>query len=51
MDLELIEWLNLVYGALEESDSERRADMLVHANSFLEQTRSLALATAEMHGD
>ncbi len=51
MDLELIEWLNMVYGALEEADSEKRADMLVHANTFLEQTQSLASATAEVHGD
>ena len=51
MDLELIEWLNMVYGALEEADSEKRADMLVHANTFLEQTHSLASATAEVHGD
>ncbi len=51
MDSELIEWLNMVYGALEEADSEKRADMLIHANSFLELSRNLVPATAEMHGD
>jgi len=51
MDHELIEWLNMVYGALEEGDTDKRADMLVHANSYLEQARSLTPATAEIHGD
>lgn len=51
MDTELIEWLNMVYGALEEADSEKRADMLVHANYFREQSRNLAPVTAEMQGD
>ncbi|HEV7219291.1 MAG: hypothetical protein ACHP8A_10185 [Terriglobales bacterium] len=51
MDLELIEWLNMVYGALEEADSDKRADLLIHANSYLEQARSLTPATAEIHGD
>jgi hypothetical protein len=42
MDLELVEWLNMIWGALEEQDSDKRSDLLNHAHSFLEQTRTLA---------
>jgi hypothetical protein len=49
MDLDLIKWLNMVWGALEEQDSSKRSDMLVNANSFLEQTRGLQ--GAAVHAD
>ena len=42
MDHDLIRWLNMVWGALEEPDSDKRASLLVNANSFLEQKRNLA---------
>ncbi|MGH9512447.1 MAG: hypothetical protein ACRD2U_09965 [Terriglobales bacterium] len=42
MDQELVKWLNMVWGALEEQDSDKRAEMLVYANAFLEQTRGHA---------
>ena len=48
MDLELVKWLNMVWGALEEQDSEKRSDLLNHAHSFLEQTRTFAPETAVM---
>jgi hypothetical protein len=48
MDLELVKWLNMVWGALEEQDSEKRSDLLNHAHSFLEETRIFAPETAEM---
>jgi hypothetical protein len=48
MDLDLIKWLNMVWGALEEPDSDKRANLLVNANSFLEQTRSLAADATPM---
>jgi len=51
MDLELVKWLNMVWGALEEQDSDKRADMLTDANSFLEQTREPIPETTEVHGD
>jgi hypothetical protein len=44
MELNLIKWLNMVWGALEEQDADKRADLLTHANSFLEQTRERELA-------
>ncbi len=39
MDMNLIKWLNMVWGALEEQDTDKRADLLTSANSYLEQTR------------
>jgi hypothetical protein len=48
MDLELMEWLNMIWGALEEEDSDKRSDLLNHAHSFLEQTRTLAPETAQL---
>ena len=51
MDMELVKWLNMIWGALEEQDVDKRSDLLNHAHSFLEQTRVLAPETAEMRGD
>jgi hypothetical protein len=48
MDLELMEWLNMIWGALEEQDSDKRSDLLNHAHSFLEQTRTLAPGIAQL---
>jgi len=48
MDLELVKWLNMVWGALEEQDSDKRSDLLNDAHSFLEQTRIFAPEIAEM---
>jgi hypothetical protein len=48
MDLELVKWLNMVWGALEEQDSDKRSDLLSDAHCFLEQTRIFAPETAEM---
>jgi len=39
MDQELMEWLNMVWGALDEQDADKRQNLLHHANTFLEQTR------------
>jgi hypothetical protein len=47
MDLELVKWLNMIWGALEEQDVEKRSDLLNHAHSFLEQSRVLTPQTAE----
>lgn len=48
MDIELMEWLNMIWGALEEQDSDKRSDLLNHAHSFLEQTRSLTPETVQV---
>ncbi len=48
MDLELVKWLNMIWGALEEQDSGKRSDLLNHAHSFLEQTRALTPETAQV---
>jgi hypothetical protein len=42
MDIELVKWLNMIWGALEEQESDKRSDLLNHAHSFLEQTRAFA---------
>jgi len=47
MDLELVKWLNMIWGALEEEDIDKRSDLLNHAHSFLEQSRVLSPQIAE----
>jgi hypothetical protein len=48
MDAELINWLNLVWGALDEEEPAKREHLLNNANSFLEQTRQVAGVTSEV---
>ena len=39
MEVNLMNWLNMVWSALEEEDAEKRLHLLHDANSFLEQVR------------
>lgn len=48
MDLELVKWLNMIWGALEEQDVDKRSDLLSHAHSFLEHSRVLAPETVPL---
>lgn len=48
MDADLIKWLNMVWGALAEEDSDKRVHMLDYAHSFLEQRRELQPQVPEM---
>jgi hypothetical protein len=43
MDVDLMKWLDMVWIALGEQDSEKRVHLLDDANSFLEQRRERAV--------